>query len=54
MLCETEKKKKSNEKVTKFELWTLKDIAIPKTLVFKIPKNFINISQKSGNRTTVS
>lgn len=44
-LCEVEKMKGSREHATKFELWTgVQD------LTFIIPRNFSNLTQKSGGR----
>ena len=46
-LCEVEKHKTSKETSTKFDMWNgVKDLS------FIIPRNFSNLSQKSGGRTT--
>jgi hypothetical protein len=46
-LCEVEKHKSSKEVSTKFDMWSgLKDLS------YIIPRNFSNLSQKSGGRTT--
>jgi hypothetical protein len=45
-LCEVEKHKSAKESTTKFDVWNgLKDLS------FIIPRNFSNLSQKSGGRS---
>ena len=45
-LCEVEKHKEAKEQSTKFDVWNgLKDLS------FIIPRNFSNLSQKSGGRS---